>query len=177
MPLSNRPQARSRQLQNLRRGETAIPGNRNAQQHGGYASIATEQLQAKEREVFLALNEDLPLREPDGSAPAADAVAVSLLAQALCRLDSVRSYLQRRGIEDGKGRLRPAVEVEGRLRREALDFAEALGLTPRSRARIGLDLVRAAGAREGSLEDFRSGGTGAPTLDAEAVDASEDGPA
>lgn len=40
------------------------------------------------------------------------------------------------------GNPRPVLDVEARLRREALDYAEALGMTPRSRARLGLDLVR-----------------------------------
>jgi len=34
------------------------------------------------------------------------------------------------------------VELERQLRLEALDYARELGLTPRSRAALGLDLVR-----------------------------------
>lgn len=159
MPLSDRPAARQRQLANLKQGGTVAPsGNSRAATHGGYATVAAGRLEEREREVFAALNADLPLRDADGSPPAADQVAVSLLAECLCRLDSVRDYLSRRGIEDRKGRLRPAVEVEAKLRREALDFAEALGLTPRSRVRLGLDLARGADlasqwAAEGDGED------------------------
>jgi hypothetical protein len=39
---------------------------------------------------------------------------------------------------------RSALELEMRLRTQALDFAESMGMTPRSRARLGLDLGRAA---------------------------------
>jgi hypothetical protein len=34
------------------------------------------------------------------------------------------------------------LELEGRLRREAGDFLEAMGMSPRSRAKLGLDLAR-----------------------------------
>lgn len=34
------------------------------------------------------------------------------------------------------------VELETRLRREALDLAESLGMTPRSRAKLGVDVQR-----------------------------------
>ena len=68
-----------------------------------------------------------------------------LAAEALCRLDSVGDYLARRGIEDADGELRTSVlDVEARLRREAADHLDALGMSPRSRVRLGLDLVRAA---------------------------------
>ena len=42
----------------------------------------------------------------------------------------------------GGGIPRPAVEFERRLRAEARDHAAELGLTPRSRAALGLDLAR-----------------------------------
>lgn len=142
-PLSDRPEARRRQLANLNRGNNPAPvGNRRRVTHGGFAAVARERLEERERAIFEALSEDLPLREADGSAPAADAVVVSLFATVLCRLEDVADYHRRRGIETAKGHLRNSVEVEGRLRREALDFAESLGLTPRSRARLGLDLAR-----------------------------------
>ncbi len=157
-PLSDNPAARKRQLANLRRGGTpAAEGNRQAVTHGGFAAIARERLEEREREVYEALSEDLPLREPDGSAPRADAVVVSMFATVLCRLDDVADYHRRRGIETAKGHLRNSVEIEGRLRREALDFAESLGLTPRSRVRLGLDLARGAGSRKPPLQAFIDG--------------------
>lgn len=55
------------------------------------------------------------------------------------------------------GRVTPArvVELEAKLRREALDLAEALGCTPRSRARLGLDVVQSVSLAEAmsALED------------------------
>lgn len=144
-PLSADPVKRARQLGNLQRGggRPLSPEHRPALRHGAYATIAADRLDAKAREVFDALAADAPLRER-GELPAADGAVVRLAAEALCRLDSVSDYLARRGIEDEKGQLRAGVlEVEGRLRREASDHLEALGMSPRSRARLGVDVARA----------------------------------
>lgn len=120
-------------------------GNQRHVVHGAYAQVAVERLEAKAREVFAALAADAPLRDRDGALPAADGAAVRLAAESLCRLDSVADYLARKGIEDDKGELRATVlEIEGRLRREASDHLDALGMSPRSRARLGVDVARAA---------------------------------
>jgi hypothetical protein len=80
--------------------------------------------------------------DPDGELPAADGVTVALLAQALCRLDDVGGYLTNHGLLDADGEVRPVVDLERRLRLEAADHADAMGMSPRSRAKLGLDLVR-----------------------------------
>src|SRR3954463_6928704 len=82
MPLSRDRSARERQLDNLRRAPSAPLGNRRAVQHGGYARVALEQLDAKAVEVFDALAADAPLRGPRGELPAADSVPVRLLRSA-----------------------------------------------------------------------------------------------
>ncbi len=158
-PLSPRPAARQRQLSNLKQGGNPAPaGNRRALQHGAYAAVAVENLEAKEREVFEALAADTPMRADDGGLPASHAVLVKLLADCLCRLESVAAHLRDRGILDRKGNLKPAVDVEGRLRREAADHAEALGMGPRAESKLGLDLARTRDlalewAREAEAED------------------------
>ena len=154
-PLSGDEAKRARQLANLRRGGNPAPAeNVRALTHGGYARIARAELDAKTREVFEALAADAPLRGPDGELPAADALAVRLLAEALIRLDRVRAHVNDYGILDQEsGEVRPVVELEQRLRREAMEGAEALGMTPRSRSRLGLDLARTA--RQGSLATFK----------------------
>src|SRR5215211_5252707 len=146
MPLSSDEAARRRQLANLRVGDGAPEGNGYARKHGGYATIVRDRLQAREREVFEALAADAPLQE-HGELPVADAAVVSLLAQALCRLDDVSAHVRDFGMFDQEtGQVRPAVELEARLRREVHDLAESLGMTPRSRARLGVDVQRASGA-------------------------------
>lgn len=49
----------------------------------------------------------------------------ALLAEVLCRLDDVNAYLSARGYLDGKGNVRPAAELAGRMRREASDYLDA----------------------------------------------------
>lgn len=144
MPLSRDPEKRKRQELNLVKAPPAPPGNARAVRHGGYAAVARERLEAKVLEVFDAVGEDLPLRDRDGGVPRADTVTVRLLAEALCRLDDVSANVRDYGYFDQKtGAVRPAVELEGRLRKEAADYLDALGMTPRSRAKLGADLTRA----------------------------------
>jgi hypothetical protein len=157
--LSTDPEKRTRQLQNLRQGGAppAPHGNQRRVTHGGYADVATERADAKTADIMHALAGDLPLRDHDGRVPAADMAAVELLARALVRLGDVAEWLTRRGIEDGKGELRTNVlDLERRLRAEAAEHADRLGMTPRSRAALGVDLVRAS-QRRSPLEEFIDG--------------------
>lgn len=153
-PLSSDPEARARQLANLRRGETKPSPTANLR-HGGYAAIARRDLDEKRAEVREALTLDAPLRDPDGGLPAPDALAVSMLAEVLCRRDNVREYLDRRGWEGDDGQPRPAVDLERRLRSEALDLMRELGMTPKARAALGLDLIRSVSAAESAAEAAR----------------------
>lgn len=58
-------------------------------------------------------------------------------------LDDIGENVRAFGALDQKtGNVRPVVELEGRLRREAADYLDALGMTPRSRAKLGLDVAR-----------------------------------
>lgn len=142
--LSSDPGKRARQLSNLKPGATAAPtDNRLAVTHAGYAAVAAERLDAKVREVFDALAADAPLRGIDGGLPRSDAAQVRLAAECMCRLDSIAEYVAAMGIFDPEtGAIRPALALETRLRREAADHLDALGMSPRSRARLGLDLAR-----------------------------------
>jgi len=142
MPLSDNPRKRERQLANLRPSPGASSGNTLAVRHGGYATIARGRLEEKQRDVFDALSADAPLRDARDELPRHDGAQVALLAEVLCRLDDVNAYLAARGYLDGKGNVRPAAELAGRMRREAADYLDALGMTPKSRAKLGLDLAR-----------------------------------
>lgn len=130
-------------LANLRNAPPPAVGNQRARRHGGYAAVASKRMEAKVREVFDALAADAPLRDQVGELPAADGALVTLAAECLCRLEDVSANVRDHGIFEAKGgAVRPAVELEGRLRREAADYLDALGCTPRSRARLGLDVAR-----------------------------------
>jgi len=140
MPTSSDPAKRERQLANLRRGGTPAPeGNQHRVTHGAYAAIAAERLDAKVLEVFDALVEDAPLKHT------ADSAAIRVAAECLCRLDNVTGWLTDHGWLDEDNQPRTTIlEIEGRLRREAADHLDALGMTPRSRAKLGVDIARAA---------------------------------
>lgn len=142
-PLSSDPEKAAIQKANLRRGGPVQPGNAHRRSHGGYAAVAAEQMEAKAREVYESLADDAPLRDSAGELPAADTMVVRLLAECLCRLESVGSDVRDHGWKDRKtGEPRPVVELESRLRAEALALARELGMTPAARAKLGLDLVR-----------------------------------
>jgi hypothetical protein len=146
-PLSTDPEKRARQLANLQPGAGAGDGGlQRARAHGGYAALLPERLEQKTLEIYGALAADAPLRDGAGGLPAHDTVAVALLAQCLCRLETVAADIAMHGMLEQrgkrKGQVRPAAELEGRLRREASGYLDALGCTPKSRLAMGLDLVR-----------------------------------
>lgn len=135
---------RAAQLANLRPAPPAPEGNDRNRRHGGYAEVAAERIKGREAVIVEALAADAPVRDRDGGLPRYDHAAVGLLARAMCRLDDVSDYLQKHGLFDGKGRPRPALEIESKLRREVASLLTEMAMTPRSRAAIGVDLARQA---------------------------------
>lgn len=142
MPTSRDPAKRLRQLANLRNAPAAPLGNRRAVKHGVYARIVEVELQDKARQIFDALSADAPVRAADGGLPAADSLAVRMLAEVMVRRERVRVEELRHGFEAPDGKLRGVVEYGLRLDAQALELAKELGLTPSSRAKLGLDLAR-----------------------------------
>jgi Phage terminase, small subunit len=142
-PLSRDPVKRGAQLANLR---GAAPGEQRARQHGGYAQVSAPLQAQREREIYEALSADAPLRDAADELPRHDAAIVTLLAQCMCRLETVAAHLRDHGmfIERGKrkGMIRPAVELEAQYRREAARYLAELGMTPKARTALGVDLVR-----------------------------------
>jgi hypothetical protein len=128
-----------RSLANLR-NRGVPPGNSLAVKHGAYARVVAAKLDSKAREVYDALAADAPLRGDDGGLPTHDAAMVRLLADVLCRLDSVGAWLDGRWATDEGQHV---LEIESKLRREAADYLDAMGMSPRSRAKLGLDVQRA----------------------------------
>ncbi|UJA20587.1 hypothetical protein HJD18_10460 [Thermoleophilia bacterium SCSIO 60948] len=155
--------------------EPAPRGNRLAVSHGAYAKVAPEREDAKAREIFDALAADAPVRDADGGLPAADGAAVSLLAQTLVRLDDLRAYIDQNGLtarryrstDPQKKRQRKRaprttasvdplrlIALEDRLVGRAEGLLDKLGMTPTSRARLGLDQARSMDlAREWEQRD------------------------
>jgi hypothetical protein len=136
-------------LANLRRGgNPAQPGNTQALRQGGRSELLLRDVEAETRELLDALAEAAPVREPDGSLPAADAVAVERAARSLKRYRSVSSWLDLHGRLDEKGEVRPAAELELKCERELGRALDDLGMTPMARSKLGLRLVQASAAAE-----------------------------
>lgn len=156
MSVSKDPERRRRQLANLRPAPAAPVGNRRALRHGGYATVARERLDAKTRQVFEALAFDAPLRDADGGLPAPDAAIVMLLAQCLVRVEDVAANVAVYGVVDERtDTVRGAAELERRLRLEAAGYMNDMGMTPASRARLGLDLARSMDLAGLMADDYR----------------------
>ena len=156
-PLSSDPQKRRKQIANLRPGRGAAGvGNRHATKHGAYAVIAQAELEAKARESFDALAEDTPVRDVDGGLPSHDSLVVRMLAEVLIRRERVRIEELRHGLEAPDGRMRGVVEYGLRLDAQALEYAKELGMTPASRAKLGLDLARTARTLEDEIREAGS---------------------
>ncbi len=143
--LSKDPEKRARQLANLKPGPPAAQRNKLGVTHGGYARVVRARLDAKVRDVYDALSQDVPVQGPGGGVPAADSPLLRLLATLLCRLEDVEQHIAMFGAFDPKTReARRVLDVEAQLRGQAADFLDRLGMSPRSRARLGLDLMRQA---------------------------------
>jgi hypothetical protein len=161
MKLSDDPIKRARSLANLQKGRDKpargvgagpkMPpfekGNQLTRTHGGQSRQDPGLVEARTREIVAVLSAVAPARDANGGLPVEDAGVVRLLADTLCRLDSVSAWLSEQGLFDG-GDVRPAVDIERRLRSQALDLSRELGLTPSSRAKLGLDLARTRSAAE-----------------------------
>jgi hypothetical protein len=168
-------------LANLQPGAGAGDGGlQRAATHRGFAQIAHDQLDAKTLSIMDALSADAPLRSTDGALPVHDSAAVALLADCLCRLEMLRTDIATHGVlvERGKrkGQVRPAVDLEAKLRREATSMLNELGMTPKARAALGVDVKRAESiadeleaARE-AREAREARDRDAAVIDASAVD-------
>jgi len=144
------------QRNNLRRG--GGNGGKTVS-HGRWAAIAQTDLDARTREVFEALSVDAPVREND-ALPAADALIVAELARTLILRDRVVDYLNRRGLEHEDGGVRPVLGEVSKLNTHILSLAESLGMSPRSRVRIGVDIVRGMSAAEAFTAKLQGRGDG-----------------
>lgn len=142
MPLSSDPERRAAQLANLRQTPAPV-GNVRALKHGGTARKATLTAAGSWAAAIRdELEREAPLRDVDGGLPVHDRQVIELLASALARLQSVSAWLEGRPPVDEKGRPWPAEDTARRLRGEVARLLDALGMTPASRARLGLDLAR-----------------------------------
>jgi hypothetical protein len=138
--LSKRPAAKRKQLDNLKPAPAPERGNRRAVKHGATAKPPADRVAAIEDELLAAL----PIRDPrSGEAPSHDRAMVNLAAIALARLESVTAYIEEHGPLTRGGRMREASRYEMELSTRAANLLDRLGMSPVSRAKLGVDLVKA----------------------------------
>jgi len=128
----------------------AEPGNTRGVKHLAYADpsyLSTQEIADTEAAIAAAV----PVRAVDGAAPAADAAMIRLTAQVVVRQRHVSDWLAQNGMFH-RGKLRPVVEKLGTIERQLADLLDALGMTPRSRAKLGLDLVRSVSLADAMSE-------------------------
>jgi hypothetical protein len=142
---SSDPVKRARSRANLRNAPAAPAGNQRAASpylHRAERLWASADVSGEVRELTEALAAAAPVREADGSLPAADEAAVERAARALKRWRHLSAALDLHGRVTEAGDVKPAAEYELRAERALAEALDALGMTPTSRARLGVDLAR-----------------------------------
>lgn len=151
MPLSNDPDKRARQLANLpnMRGELTAtawkPGEAPALKHGlrSRRPLPVGQLSAEVAEIVGALADAAPVRDRNGSLPAADEVAIEQAARALHRARKATEWADNTGRFDEKGDPKPITRYELECDRDLGRALAALGMTPEARYRMLGDVAPA----------------------------------
>jgi len=93
-------------------------------------------------EIQDALEVDSPLRDPNGGVPAADTFMIELCAIQLLRVRRCAAFLALHGDEDGRGNLRREFIEYGKAVEQAARMLDRLGMSPRSRAALGVDVSK-----------------------------------
>jgi hypothetical protein len=114
----------------------AEPGNQLATTHGARAFVKLAPRAAQ-------LADDIRAVAPAGDD--SDEVAIRLLALTLAQVEAATSWLAEQGIVDGEGNPRGILRHLGTMMNTAARLANALGMTPTARAKMGLNLARARG--------------------------------
>jgi aminoglycoside phosphotransferase (APT) family kinase protein len=145
VPLSRDPERRANSLANLRRGgETRSAGNRHAQAHGGYITPREDEL----AEMIEQIEQILPVRQ-EGAPPPADRFMVEELAKALTQDAAITRWLTGTALQArNPARVERAQDRRRALSRDIVSMLRELGLTPRSRLAMGVDVVRGMSAGE-----------------------------
>jgi hypothetical protein len=115
--------------------------------HGFRSEALVKDVEPEVRELMDALAESAPVRDPDGSLPGADIVAIEAAARALKRWRSVSAWCDLHGrVDPKKHEVRPAARYELEGERALQRCLDSLGMSPMSRSKLGLNIARTAGA-------------------------------
>ena len=110
----------------------AKPGNQLANKHGAFARF---QLEPRARD----LADDVRVLMPHGSA--SDEIAIRLLSLSLAQVEAATLYVAAQGLVDEAGAPQPILKHLGTMLNTSARLCDRLGLTPASRAQIGLPLA------------------------------------
>jgi hypothetical protein len=123
------------------------PGETLALKHGAYSAL---KLAPRAEEIADEVREIVPARTE------ADEPTIRLLALTLAQVEAAAAWVAEWGIVDGKGKPQGILRHLGTMTNTAARLASALGMTPTSRAALGLDLVHAQSAAEALDEYLRT---------------------
>lgn len=120
-------------------------GNQLAVKHGAEALL---RLQPRAEKIAAQLREIVPARSES------DEPTIRLLSLVLARVETANLWLAENGIfRNSRGDPQPVLKVLSTWENTAARLADRLGLTPTSRAALGLDLARAHDAGLAKLLD------------------------
>lgn len=144
MPLSDDPEKRARQLANLKPGAGAWrPGASPNLKHGLYTRRPERVLLGSVfSEIVDALEDQVPLRGPDGQMLGNFVMACEVAAIQMVRVRRALGYLATNGEVDERGRPRPEAEALEKSLERLFGYLDKLGATPTSYARLGFDVAR-----------------------------------
>jgi len=103
-----------------------------------------KEIEEARRLLIEGLSDRAPIKGSDGRPHPADEPTIEQAAIAVGRVRAIDNYLALNGYLDEDGNPRPALEALDKAQRRATDLLDRLGMNPRSRAALGVDLVRAA---------------------------------
>lgn len=136
-----RPSKKS--LANLRQAPPAEKGNGRALQHGLGAKLP-ENLPPEAEALRQVIRAAVPVRGPDGEAHPADEAYIAHAARFWAKVNRANDWLDEHGWFGEDGELRPVVAELRKHEDQLAKYLDQLGMTPTSRARLGLDLARTA---------------------------------
>jgi hypothetical protein len=135
--LSPDPDKRARQLANLRNAPPAPAGHTRSLRHGGRAEVLFRDVSAEVAELMDALGAAAPVREPDGSLPAADLIAIEVAARALKRWRAVSNAADLYGrLDERTGEPKPVTAYELQAERAVTAAFDVLAMNPIAREKL-----------------------------------------
>lgn len=110
-------------------------GNQRNLVHGAH-SATPPGLDEARAQVYAWLGDRAPVVD------AADDAVLELTARALARYRVLDNYVAEHGFVNRRGQISSPAQHLEKVQRNLADLLDRLGMTPRSRARLGLDLAR-----------------------------------